>query len=262
MGQNGSDDDGSEVEWVELPAARTAADWLAWDESLLEASEDQAERSEPCEKFWLWESKKTFVVVGFGQKVETEVNVNVCDERGIPILRRCSGGGAVVQGKGCLNYGVILEIPESGQLSTITGTNTWVMERNRRVMESIVVAPVLVRGHTDLATTRDGRELKFSGNAQRRKRRTLLFHGTLLCDFDLALIPQLLRRPSWAPEYRANREHSEFVTNLGIPCDIVHSVLAAAWGATRSAPGRPRDRSDIIPLLTSRYGQPEWHRRV
>ncbi len=250
------------MEWVELPAAQTSADWLAWDECLLEASEGQAERSEPCEKFWLWESPTPFVVVGFGQKVETEVNVNVCDELGISILRRCSGGGAVVQGKGCLNYGLILAIPESGQLSTITGTNTWVMERNRRVMESVFAAPVLVRGHTDLAMTREGRELKFSGNAQRRKRRTLLFHGTLLCDFDLALIPRLLRRPSWAPEYRAHREHSEFVTNLGVPSDTVRPALAAAWRATRSARTRPRDRSDLIPLLTSRYGQPEWHRRL
>jgi lipoate-protein ligase A len=37
---------------------------------------------------------------------------------------------------------------------------------------------------------------KFSGNAQRRKRDFLIFHGTFLLNFDLQLIAKYLCRPS------------------------------------------------------------------
>ena len=55
---------------------------------------------------------------------------------------------------------------------------------------------------------------KFSGNAQRRRRHALVFHGTILYGFDLSLIDALLKFPSAQPEYRASRSHSEFVRNI------------------------------------------------
>ena len=54
------------------------------------------------------------MVVGYANQVEVEVNVPACTARGIPILRRCSGGGTVVQGPGCLNYAVVLRITADG----------------------------------------------------------------------------------------------------------------------------------------------------
>ena len=65
---------------------------------------------------------------------------------------------------------------------------------------------VKVAGHTDLAVG----NLKFSGNAQRRKARYYLFHGTILVDFDLELVGRVLRAPSKEPEYRAQRFASRF----------------------------------------------------
>src|SRR5713226_6021948 len=84
--------------------------------------------------------------------------------------------------------------------------------KSRSLMQpSLPGDPVTVEGFTDLAVN----GLKFSGNAQRRKRRCLLFHGTFLLDLDLALVEKLLRPPSRQPAYRENRSRAEFLTVVG-----------------------------------------------
>src|ERR1041385_9053841 len=105
----------------------TPAENLACDEVLLGA----CEAGGAGELLRFWEPREPFVVVGYANAVATEVNVAECRARNIPVLRRCSGGGTVVQGPGCLNYSAILKIETDGPLKTATSTNRFVMERNR-----------------------------------------------------------------------------------------------------------------------------------
>ena len=70
----------------------TPAENLAADEVLL----DQCEAGGGEETLLFWEPRETFVVVGYANKVASEVNVPACEAKGIPIFRRCSGGGTVV----------------------------------------------------------------------------------------------------------------------------------------------------------------------
>ena len=261
----------------------TPAENLACDEALL----DLCERA-GLETLRFWESRQPFVVVGYGNRVASEVNVEECSRRGVPILRRCSGGGTVVQGPGCLNYNLTLQIPESGPLTTVTGTNEFVMERNRAAIEKILGAKVSVQGCTDLAflnlnlnpalnrksppqpdgmtitsrmTKPEGKEvwLKFSGNAQRRRRRALVFHGTLLHNFDLAFIDALLRFPSAQPDYRADRGHADFVRNLPLASDAIREALRSEWKATVQYTDLPNEQ--IAELARERYGRDDWNFR-
>ena len=82
---------------------------LACDEVLLD--EVNSGNREPTLRFW--ESPSLFVVVGYGNDIERECHTQVCQKLGIPILRRSSGGGTVLQGPGCLNYSLILQIAET-----------------------------------------------------------------------------------------------------------------------------------------------------
>src|SRR4051812_36268153 len=75
-----------------------------------------------------WERENYFVVVGYGNHVETEVNVAACQAEGIAIHRRCSGGGTVLQGPGCLNYSLVLKSEEQGPLASIPAANRFIME--------------------------------------------------------------------------------------------------------------------------------------
>src|SRR5450432_1212164 len=84
------------------------AENLAVDEALL----DVCEAGNGEETLLFWEPCETFVGVGYANKIATEVNVAACEAKKIPIFRRCSGGGTVVQGAGCLYYALILQITE------------------------------------------------------------------------------------------------------------------------------------------------------
>jgi len=235
------------------------AENLACDEALLEWTEHGAHE----EVLRFWESPEYFVVVGYANKVSTEVNVSACKTKGIPVLRRCSGGGTVVQGPGCLNYTLILKVTRAGPLHTITSTNRFVMERNRAAIESLYRksqpsdpgAGVMVRGHTDLCLGR----LKFSGNAQRRRKQFLLFHGTLLLNFDLALLNEVLPIPARQPNYRENRGHPEFLTNLNLLAEKVKPALRKAWNA--STPLKDPPLRDVAALTHDKYSTPEWNQK-
>ena len=246
----------------------TPAENLACDEALL----DWCDEGAGPDVLRFWESQQHFVVVGYSNRVEREVNVAACRERRIPILRRCSGGGAVLQGPGCLNYSLILRIDSNPVLETVTGTNRFVMERNRAALEPFLVrssrpgealsskseirnpkSEIFVRGHTDLAI--DGR--KFSGNAQRRKRGAVLFHGTFLLDFDLELVSRLLPMPSKEPDYRHSRSHAEFLMNINVSAAEIKSVLTQIWGATVTINELPTECT--IALATENYSSDAWN---
>lgn len=236
----------------------TPAENLACDEALLDAFE--AHGGDGVLRFWAPENY--FVVVGYANEVAREANVAACEAEGIPILRRCSGGGTVLQGAGCLNYSLIAPVGENGPMSTITSANKWIMERNRLAVErclgSTPSSPkVEVRGHTDLTLVTHDASLKFSGNAQRRKKNFLLFHGTFLLNFDLPLIEKFLRMPSKEPDYRHGRSHKNFLTNLNVPADAVKRALREVWNATEPLEVVPEDA--IALLARDKYVTNEWN---
>lgn len=239
------------LDWT-LP---TPAENLAADEALL----DLCEAAHGPEVLRFWESDRPFVVVGRANRVEREVDVAACATRGVPILRRCSGGGTVLQGPGCLNYTLVLEIDPGGPTGGIVSTNRFVLERNARALQAALPpgsGHIRVEGHTDL--TLDGR--KFSGNAQRRKRRCLLFHGTILLGLDLALVEALLPLPSRAPAYRNGRAHGAFLDHLPLTAAQVRAALRHAWQA--DAPASPPSPDQIRALVDARYGNPDWNLRA
>jgi lipoate---protein ligase len=230
------------------PAANLAA-----DEALLDLCDEQG-----VEVLRFWESPSVFVVVGYGNRIQTEVNVTGCEANGVPVFRRCSGGGTVVQGPGCLNYAFALRLEGTNELATVTGTNRYFMERNRKALADLLGCDVSVEGHTDLAVNASGKLLKFSGNAQRRRRNAVLFHGTFLWNFDLMLVSKLLNRPSKEPDYRQSREHSAFIANVSATAEQIKNGLRSAWmtdGPLEAPPLRA-----IESLARDRYSSHEWNR--
>jgi lipoate-protein ligase A len=258
------------MKWLDLTLP-TPAENLACDEALLDSCDEGGED----EILRWWESRQYFVVVGYGERAESEVDLAACAARNIPVLRRTSGGGTVLQGPGCLNYSLILKIDAASALRGIVSTNRYVMERNRAALQSLVASSrrrdqipsggfipesgepkIEVRGHTDLVT--DGR--KFSGNAQRRKKRFLLFHGTLLLNFELRMIEETLPLPSRQPVYRQHRSHKDFLTNLGLSAGPVKQVLREAWNAVEPFNEVPMEK--IALLARDKYATDEWNLKL
>ena len=224
---------------------------LACDEALLDLCE--AGGSDEVLRFWA--PPQYFVVVGYANKAATEVNLPVCRELVIPVLRRCTGGGTVLQGPGVLNYSLILRIDESGPCHSIPATNQFILERHRDALAGLVQASIEWRGQTDLAIG----GLKFAGNAQRRRRRFLLFHGSFLLHLDLDLLAKVLPQPSRQPHYRGNRSHAEFLINLNVPDDAIKAALSQTWDATAPLDAVPFDQ--IAFLAREKYALDEWNLR-
>jgi lipoate---protein ligase len=223
---------------------------LACDEALLESCE--AGETEVGGILRFWEADSHFVVLGIANKAELEVNPSA----EVPVFRRCSGGGSVLQGPGCLNYSLVLPIDRWAELTSITQTNCFIMKRHREAMAALLRAEVGMEGYTDL--TLAGR--KFSGNAQRRKSRWLLFHGTFLLHCDFGLMGRVLRPPPREPGYRKGRTHSEFLAALILPAQKIKEALCQAWDANATFTNLPHAR--IERLVEEKYSRREWNLRT
>ena len=222
---------------------------LACEEALTQWCEDGYEN----EILRFWEPRQHFAVLGYSGKMKSEVNLGSCQTLRVPVLRRCSGGGTVLQGPGCLNYALILRIRDRDPLKDITKTNAFMMQWLKNALEPVVGPDIEMQGWSDLALG----TLKFSGNAQYRKRNFLLFHGTLLLYFDISLIDRLLPSPSRQPPYRQNRSHGNFLTNLKLPPHTIKETLKQAWDATEELKDIPSGRIDR--LVRDRYANDEWN---
>jgi len=227
----------------------TAAENLALDEALLVAAEEGSGGA----VLRFWENPGVAVVLGAGGSVALDVNVPACEAGGVPILRRASGGGTVLVGPGCLCFSLVLAYASAPGLHDITASNRYVLGRVRNALWPVVSATM--EGTSDLAAN----GVKFSGNAQQRKREHFLHHGTLLCGFDLALMAKYLNTPERQPDYRRDRPHEEFVMNLPVPAAELKRLLAAEWQAESEYGPLPWGTAQA--LLAEKYSRDEWHRR-
>jgi lipoate-protein ligase A len=225
---------------------------LAYDEALLLA----AEAGETAETLRFWQAKTPFVVLGYSRRMKADVHVDACAKDEVPVLRRYSGGGTILQGPGCLNYSLILRTEQIGPFSTITGTTSYILQHHAGVLRFLSGKEIAIEGESDL--TMEGR--KFSGNAQRRLAKYLLFHGTFLFDFDLKNIERYLSVPDRQPAYRSHRSHGEFLGNISVDPDTLKQALIDSWKADAAGALIPLERADR--LVRERYSRNEWNQRL
>ena len=249
-------------------AVASPAEQLAADEALLAA----AERNESFSgAFRVWESTTPFVVLGRGSKVAEEVNQDRCREDHVSILRRTSGGATILTGPGCLMYTVVLRHEGDSRLATIDATHDFVLNTT---CEALNASPLLgdipcrveKAGTSDLAL-REGTDQqsaerrKVSGNAMRRARNWTLYHGTLLYDFDLALVGRYLATAPRQPDYRAARDHTQFVTNLPLSREAITQALLAAWNPHPPEAPSSAMLGEIQTLVDEKYSLDGWNLR-
>jgi lipoate-protein ligase A len=226
----------------------TAAENLALDEALLL----QAEAGDAGEVLRLWEWPEPAVVLGSGCKLRDDVDPDACLADRVPVLRRSSGGGTVLFGRGCLCFSLVLAFDRDPRLGDVRSSYEHILGR---VVEAFALPGLALSGISDLAI----HGYKFSGNAQQRKRTHLLHHGTILYDFDLAAVSRYLRQPARQPDYRADRPHGDFLRNLGRPRRWVVDRLRQAWGADEERQDVPGDV--VARLVSEKYALREWTER-
>ena len=227
----------------------TPAENLALDEALL----DEAEESDtPLSLLRIWEPEGPLVVIGRSSKIREEVRYAACRAEGVPVLRRASGGAAIVTGPGCLMYALVLSYQAYPAIRAIDRAHQCVL--STMVAGLSALAPGVTRqGISDLAVG----DCKFSGNSVRCKQGHLLYHGTVLYGFPLLWIERYLNRAPREPDYRRDRPHEMFVANLPARAADIRRAMQTAWNAFEPCTAWPRERTQR--LAADRYGRPEWN---
>lgn len=229
------------------------AENLAADEVLLESAEQGCI---PC-SLRFWESPSFFVVIGSGQHHGKAVHSFNCLRDGVPILRRCSAGGAVLQGPGCLNFALALSYERFPEVSDLQGSYRHILDRVIEALSGIGIAAVRA-GVSDLACN----GLKISGNAQRRRRHACLHHGTLLYEVEWERMHRYLPEPQDRPEYRGGRTHAEFVGAVRATSQQLRMALVQTF-CPDAPPGEwsQEEKEQIAFLAQTKYRENKWNLR-
>ncbi len=197
---------------------------ILYDEVLLQLSEKVHNK----EFLRFWESPQYFIVLGRVSSLEDDVRWDPVNKDKILVLRRPSGGGTVLQGKGCLNYSLILSKEKNPALGDLRKSYEIILNKVIEALHQIGINaefyPI-----SDIALTESLK--KISGNAQKRGRKFILHHGTILYNFDLSHIEKYLAMPKDIPEYRKHRKHLDFVDNIYKDVGEVKRTLSKTFGA-------------------------------
>lgn len=226
---------------------------LALEEILL----DDVEQGRAPNTLRFWESPTPFVVLGTGQALAREVNEENCRADGVPIMRRCSAGGCVLQGPGSLNFSLFLTYAAFPDTAALHRSYRFILGRIAQALAGLGVI-VSQAGISDMVV--DGR--KISGNAQRRRRNALLHHGTLLYQLDIANMERYLREPEEQPDYRDQRPHATFLTVVAISPTDMRCAIAAAFDCSQASKPVGNTLLDAAEALAQeKYRQDTWIRR-
>ena len=178
---------------------------MAFDEVLFDAV--SRGESPPVLRFYQWE--KPTVSLGYGQDAQASLNLNFCRQRGLPVVRRITGGRAVIHASE-LTYAVIS--PEKTSLfpGSIQGNYAVIAGLLKEAIEEFGIAVEMASGKRGGFSdgTRDFRynacfnspsihELvvdgrKITGSAQMRRQGFFLQHGSIPVEMDLRLAVQAL----------------------------------------------------------------------
>jgi len=235
----------------------TPAENVALDEALLDACEAGEIVGNVLR---VWESPEVCVVLGRSTDPTVEVDLAACQRERVPVLRRPSGGCTIVVGPGCLMFAVVLDFQTHPQLRAIDEAHRFVLNRLVGALAPRVpsvdiagISDLVIPGPAANETEASPEDIpkKISGNALRLKRNHFLYHGTLLYDFPLELVDRLLAMPARQPDYRQDRSHAEFVTNLPLNRDELETSLVKTWGAREQLSNWPQER--LTQLVAEKY---------
>ncbi len=229
----------------------TASENIALDELLLM----KAEAGEIGETLRFWESAEHAAVLGRAGRAGKDCFLEKCREDNVKVIRRLSGGGAVLQGPGCLNYSAVLSYDSSGEYADIKRSYSAILGkiclglRGCGYRAEIMPASDMVLG-----------KKKISGNAQARKKRFFLHHGTFLYNFDIPKVTRYLKHPVKEPDYRKGRRHGAFVVNIRLSAAELKAVIIKAFPLTGVRPSLNKaELAGLNRLLSEKYSRDEWN---
>ncbi len=169
--------------WRFIVSKETDPMWnLAVDEAVLRGIIDD----DSPNTVRIWQSSES-VIIGRSQDLRAEVNLELCHELCIPILRRCSGGGTVYMDLGNYNYSIIAHEKIINKKGTITNITPFLCSAIVDLLSQLGCNSKFVPPSNVFVE-----DWKLSGSAQYYLYEGILHHGTLLVNADLETLQKVL----------------------------------------------------------------------
>lgn len=199
------------------------------------------------------------VVVGKHQVSHREVNTEYLHIKGIPLIRRISGGGTVYHDAGNLNYTFITNAEEGKQVDFLKHTAPII------AFLSSVGVDACLGGRNDIRVD----DLKISGSAEHVFRNRVLHHGTLLFSASLGALSGAIRKDKSSYLTRAVDSNPSLVVNISEITEGFHGIgnfrsaleqylITSMPGLERGNPG-PGLLEKTAVLAQSKYRSWEWN---
>lgn len=153
--------------------------------------------------FMLWRNEPC-ILIGKNQNTLSEININYVTENKMPVVRRITGGGAIFNDHGNLNFTFISNKNENAVADFEKFTNPII-----RALKKLSVDAEL-KGRNDLII--NGR--KFSGNAQCYYKDKILHHGSILFSCDMSSMVKALKVNNIKFQDKAIKSVESRVTNI------------------------------------------------
>lgn len=207
--------------------------------------------------FMLWQNDNS-IIVGKYQNTLSEINLEAVERRGIRVVRRLSGGGAVYHDMGNLNFTFITD--------AASGTALDMKLFCQPVVRTLAALGVHaeVNGRNDI--TIDGK--KFSGNSQYLRQGRVMHHGTIMFNSDLSVVSEALQVDPTKFQTKGVRSVRSRVTNvadhLDRPVSLPEFRQILLENILRENPGQPypltpKDLAAVEKLREERYAAWDWN---
>lgn len=151
----------------------------------------------------LWRNRPS-IIVGRNQNTEAEINAEAVRQKGINVVRRVTGGGAVYHDLGNINYTIAANDRQLD--SDAFARNAGIIIKALQKFD----INAEFKGRNDILV--NGR--KISGSAKSVFRDRTLFHGTLLFDTDLSVLSSVLTPDKKKIEAKGIKSVRSRVANL------------------------------------------------
>ncbi|MEK6684598.1 MAG: biotin/lipoate A/B protein ligase family protein [Nitrospirota bacterium] len=209
----------------------------AWNMAVDEAIAESCRRGlvPPTIRFYAW--TRPALTIGYFQKADRDLNQSVCRKEEIPIVRRITGGRAVLHGDDltyCVASGAHGELPDTLRGSFLAIRRGFIRGLHHLGVEADSVRPPAKEtGRSPLCfMSASGHEItcqgrKIIGSAQRRWKDGMLQQGSLLMGFNPETTHQFFRFPDETRRERIIRESRSRVIGLGdlIPTRMTSEMI-------------------------------------
>lgn len=246
---------------------KSAAANMAIDEAVLEHIANG--ETSPTLRLYGWSPNA--ISIGYFQSLEEEVDLQSCKTYGVDVVRRITGGGAVLH-EHEITYSI--HIPEKADLlpQGILESYGKICGGILKGLSKLGLSPQFVPLN-DIVVMQNGMLRKISGNAQTRKKGIILQHGTVLIKVDIDKMFSLLKVPNEKLKGKLIEDVKQRVTSISdalgrdVTFDEMTNVLLG--GFRKEFPSVEFENGELKEsekrlaekLVKEKYGRDEWNRR-